>query len=248
MQNKLHKEIYSEFVYSDPSDHLLKRNNNLTRPKCNAKHWCKHKYDQKEYIPKEEFKSKFQEVRMKYEKPNENSYLSKSVQSESSNVINAVQSNLKHLVCIQGDIGDNNNITQNITTTKNVISDSRVQVSDIKEELARNRVVKEEKQETKPEKVIYSEEVFNQIELRGFITKDLLKQSLDRGSNLFHIQQNIFEKLLDRYNQFKEILHTLQTEFDNTVECIIETGKELAKKISHIIYELYLAVMNRVQE
>ena len=69
--------------------------------------------------------------------------------------------------------------------------------------------------------------------------------SLDKGSNLFHIAEDIFEKLVDRYNQFKEILHTLETEFDNTVECIIETGKELGKKINHIIYQLYLAIMNR---
>lgn len=222
MQNKLHREIYSEFVYSDPSDHLLKKNNGLTRPKHNCKRVC-----EKNYIVNHELQHIQPEH---FHHGNQFIYHSEIPNTNQSNVIS-----------IQGDIGDNNNITQNITTTKSVISD-------IKEELARNKVVKEEKQEPKPEKVIYSEEVFNQIELRGFITKDLLKQSLDRGSNLFHIQQNIFERLLDRYNQFKEILHTLQTEFDNTVECIIETGKELAKKISHIIYELYLAVMNRVQE
>lgn len=204
MQNKLHREIYSEFVYSDPSDHLLKKNNGLTRPKHNCKR-----------VGNEHF---HQVYHSEIPNPNPN--------AKTSNVIN-----------IQGDIGNNNSITQTITQTTN--------------DEAQNKVVREAKPipiQQNTEKVIYSEEIFNQIELRGFITKDLLKQSLDRGSNLFHIQQNIFERLLDRYNQFKEILHTLETEFDNTVECIIETGKELTKKISHIIYELYLAVMNRVQD
>ena len=57
--------------------------------------------------------------------------------------------------------------------------------------------------------------------------------------------EDIFDELCDKYHQFKEILHTLTTEFDNTIECIIDTGKELTKKISHVIYELYLAVMQK---
>lgn len=93
--------------------------------------------------------------------------------------------------------------------------------------------------------IIYDEDTFNQIELRGFITKQLLEQSLEKESNLFHIAEDIFDDLCDRYHQFKEILHTLTTEFDNTIECIIDTTKELTKKISHIIYELYLAVVQR---
>lgn len=92
---------------------------------------------------------------------------------------------------------------------------------------------------------ILDEEMFNQIELRGFINKQLLEQSLERGSNLFHIAEDVFEKLYQKYHEFKEIYHTLTTEFDNTVECIIETGKELGKKIAHIVYELYVAVMNK---
>lgn len=215
MQNKLHKEIYSEFVYSDPSDHLLKKYNNLTRPKHNCKRVCKEHFHQVYHS----------------EIPNANP----NPNAKPSNVIN-----------IQGDIGNNNILTQTINTSHDVQT-----ITQTTNDEAQNKVVKEAKPipiQQNNEKVIYSEEIFNQIELRGFITKDLLKQSLDRGSNLFHIQQNIFERLLDRYNQFKEILHTLETEFDNTVECIIETGKELTKKISHIIYELYLAVMNRVQD
>lgn len=215
MQNKLHKEIYSEFVYSDPSDHLLKKYNGLTRPKHNCKR-----------VRNEHFHQVYHS-----EMPNPNS----NPNAKASNVIN-----------IQGDIGNNNNITQTINTSHDIQT-----ITQTTNDEAQNKVVKEAKPipiQQNTEKVIYSEEIFNQIELRGFITKDLLKQSLDRGSNLFHIQQNIFERLLDRYNQFKEILHTLETEFDNTVECIIETGKELTKKISHIIYELYLAVMNRVQD
>lgn len=210
MQNKLHQEIYSEFVYCDPSDHLLKKHNHLTRPK----HTCK-RIRKKDYIVKGELQNDFSKETL-----------------------------VPH-ICIQQDInGDNNKITQNINSTPNATP--VIECCNLKNDLENKEVFKEEPK-SEPKQVIYSEDVFNTIELRGFITKDLLKQSLDKGSNLFHIQTDIFEKLLDRYNQFKEILHTLETEFDNTVECIIETGKELSKKISHIIYELYLAVMHKVQ-
>lgn len=228
MQNKLHQEIYSEFVYCDPSDHLLKKHNHLTRPK----HTCK-RIRKKDYIVKGE------------------------LQGAAKGACSANDFSKETLVphiCIQQDInGDNNKITQNITTSgmselkeRNSTPNATpvIECCNLKNDLENKEVFKEEPK-SEPKQVIYSEDVFNTIELRGFITKDLLKQSLDKGSNLFHIQTDIFEKLLDRYNQFKEILHTLETEFDNTVECIIETGKELSKKISHIIYELYLAVMNK---
>lgn len=103
------------------------------------------------------------------------------------------------------------------------------------------------KQETKPKHIIYDEQTFNQIELRGFITKDLLRQSLDKGSNLFHISKEVFDELHEKYQEFKEILHTLKTEFDNTLQCVVETGKEITKKINHIIYQLYLAVTDKVR-
>lgn len=109
-----------------------------------------------------------------------------------------------------------------------------------------NQRVEKPKETKKQDKIIYDENTFNQIELRGFITKQLLEQSLLKESNLFHIAEDIFDGLCDRYHQFKEILHTLKTEFDNSVECIIETGKELTKKINHVIYELYVAVMHKV--
>lgn len=133
---------------------------------------------------------------------------------------------VKKIITIQSDItGHYNNVTQNINTSPTITP-----------ELEKSKP---------PKQIIYDEDTFNQIELRGFITKDLLKQSLERESNLFHIAEDIFDNLCDKYHQFKEIYHTLITEFDNTVECIIDTGKELTKKISHIIYELYLAVMNK---
>lgn len=178
MQNELHKSIYREFVYCDPSDHLMKTDNKLTRPKHNCKR-CIMKNN--------------------------------SVQPIFSDITG-------HYVT--------NKVIQNITNTSYVDPP------------------REEKNKTHT--IIYDEDTFNQIELRGFITKDLLKQSLERESNLFHIAEDVFDELCDKYHQFKEILHTLTTEFDNSVDCIIETGKELNKKISHIIYELYLAVVNRI--
>lgn len=201
MQKQFIKNIYTQFVYSDPDDHLLKPNNKLTRPQ--------HVYS--------------------------NSNLTKI---DPHNVIT-----------IQSDItGHYNKPTFNINTTPEIdplqSKDQSNHVEPIQEQPKEER---EAKTRIVEPKIIYDEETFNQIELRGFITKELLKQSLDRGSNLFHIPQELFDKLCERYNQFKEILHTLTTEFDNTIECIIETGKELTKKITHIIYELYLAVMHRVQ-
>ena len=190
MQNKLHKSIYREFVYCDPSDHLMKTDNKLTRPKHNCKHCImKNQMEPKQMI---------------------------TIQSD----ITGHYSGASAIGC--------NNVTQNINTTPSPELDSKP------------------KTKNKPEKqIIYDEDTFNQIELRGFITKDLLKQSLERESNLFHIAEDIFDELCDKYHQFKEILHTLTTEFDNTIECIIDTGKELTKKISHVIYELYLAVMQK---
>ena len=93
--------------------------------------------------------------------------------------------------------------------------------------------------------MIYDEDTFNQIELRGFITKDLLKQSLMKGSNLFHIASDIFENLVNKYDEFTEMIHTLKTEFDNSLQCVKDTIKELTKKINHIVYELYKEVMNK---
>lgn len=141
---------------------------------------------------------------------------------------------VKKIITIQSDItGHYNNVTQNINTSPNISPEL--------EDKPKSNNIK-----SKPEKqLIYDEDTFNQIELRGFITKDLLKQSLERESNLFHIAEDIFDNLCDKYHQFKEILHTLTTEFDNTIQCVIDTSKELTKKISHIIYELYLAVMQK---
>lgn len=156
---------------------------------------------------------------------------------------------LKNIITIQSDINGHysgasaigcNNVTQNINTSPTIrIENPQQSVTQELEKKSDRITPKQEKQ------LIYDEETFNQIELRGFITKELLKQSLERGSNLFHIAEDMFEKLCDKYHQFKEILHTLNTEFDNTIECIIDTGKELTKKISHVIYELYLAVMQK---
>lgn len=192
MQKQFIKNVYTQFVYSDPDDHLLKPNNKLTRP---------------------------QHV---YSNPN------------------LTKIDPHNVITIQSDItGHYNKPTFNINTTPEIEREANTRI--VEPQQSNHEQHKEEP------KIIYDEETFNQIELRGFITKELLKQSLDRGSNLFHIPQNVFDKLCERYNQFKEILHTLTTEFDNTIECIIETGKELTKKITHIIYELYLAVMHRVQ-
>lgn len=195
MQKQFIKNVYTQFVYSDPDDHLLKPNNKLTRPQ--------HVYS------------------------NVNPNLTKI---DPHNVI-TIQSDITgHYNKPTFNIYEQSiNTTSEINTNENIHGQSKEELITTKE---------------KP-KIIYDEDTFNQIELRGFITKELLKLSLERGSNLFHIPQDVFDKLCERYNQFKEILHTLTTEFDNTIECIIETGKELTKKIAHIIYELYLAVMNK---
>lgn len=222
MQKEFIKNIYKEFVYCDPNDHLLNPNNTLTRPETSS------------WMPK------------------------LGERNNSKHMLNKVsQLNNPQFVTIQSEItGDNNNSEITVVSTK---PDVKQLVTPKLQETTSSKPIKTEeevihtqsletssrKKKSKDEPIIYSEEVFNQIELRGFITKDLLRMSLDKGSNLFHIAEEIFEKLVDRYNQFKEILHTLETEFDNTVECIIETGKELGKKINHIIYQLYLAIMNR---
>lgn len=201
MQKEFIKNIYKEFVYCDPNDHLLNPNNTLTRPENNSKH-----------------------------------------------MLNKVSPlNNPQFVTIQSEItGDNNNSEITVVTPKLHETTSSKPIKTEEEVIhTQSLETSSRKKKSKDEPIIYSEEVFNQIELRGFITKDLLRMSLDKGSNLFHITEDIFEKLVDRYNQFKEILHTLETEFDNTVECIIETGKELGKKINHIIYQLYLAIMER---
>lgn len=101
------------------------------------------------------------------------------------------------------------------------------------------------KKQPKPQYHIYDEETFNQIELRGFITKDLLKQCLNSAKNLFHIPINVFEDLCNSYKDFTELLHTLETEFDSSIKCIKDTIVEVIKKINHVIYELYVEVVNK---
>lgn len=201
MQKQFIKNIYQEFVYCDPNDHLLKPCNNLTKPERNYKSMC-------------------------------NSCKNNTNQSPQ---IITIQSD------ITGHYGDNNK--PEINQTINLVTPPVEENNHIQQQQKNDD--KPIKKETKPKHIIYDEETFNQIELRGFITKDLLKQSLDKGSNLFHIAKEIFDDLHDKYHEFKEILHTLTTEFDNTIQCVIETGKEITKKINHIIYQLYLAVMDK---
>lgn len=208
MQKQFIKNIYTQFVYSDPDDHLLKPNNKLTRPQ----HVCSNVNPNLTKIDPHNVITIQSDITGHYNKPTFTIY-GQSIYEQSINT------------------------TPEINPQQSKDQSNHEQPKEERE--AKTRIVEP--------KIIYDEETFNQIELRGFITKELLKQSLDRGSNLFHIPQNVFDKLCERYNQFKEILHTLTTEFDNTIECIIETGKELTKKITHIIYELYLAVMHRVQ-
>jgi hypothetical protein len=216
MQKQFIKNIYQEFVYCDPEDHLLKPHNNLTKPERNCKSMC-------------------------------------------ANCINN-PNNKSSIMTIQSDItghygpaiayGNNNSEikqTFNLVGAAGAVFCDSPQIetlgdtpSDTDQGSSASR-----KKETKPKHIIYDEETFNQIELRGFITKDLLRQSLDKGSNLFHIAKDKFDDLHEKYHEFKEILHTLKTEFDNTLQCVIETGKEITKKINHIIYQLYLAVMNK---
>lgn len=186
MQQHFIKNVYNEFIYCDPSEHLL-AHNKLTRPNNHICQQCRN-YNRSSN--------------------NGNIYANQNIGEYTAPIQQEVEPECK------------TNMTQSS-------SDNSFNLN-----------------ETQP-KIIYDEETFNQIELRGFITKQLLEQSLERGSNLFHIAQDVFDRLCDKYNQFKEIHHTLTTEFDNTIECIIETGKELAKKIAHIIYELYLAVANK---
>lgn len=236
MQKEFIKNIYKEFVYCDPNDHLLNPNNTLrhpdrclrnfssvTRPECNSKNILK----------KANLQDKPQIINIQSEITGDNTdykiILGDEISNNSEITVVSTKPDVKQLVTPKIDLED---VEIQKPPLNNVI-----EKKDMTEKIKKKIIPKEP--------IIYSEEVFNQIELRGFITKDLLRMSLDKGSNLFHIAEDIFEKLVDRYNQFKEILHTLETEFDNTVECIIETGKELGKKINHIIYQLYLAIMNR---
>lgn len=219
MQNKLHKSIYREFVYCDPNDHLMKTDNKLTRPKYNCKQNVR---------PTNEVLSQRRTVEPQLKRTNE--VLSHRRTDKPTD------DDFTKIVTIQSDItGHHNNITNEIRYD-NLIQNITPNVENCVHNNSKNKA-----------QIIYDEDTFNQIELRGFITKELLKQSLEKGSNLFHIAEDIFDELCDKYHQFKEILHTLTTEFDNTIQCVIDTGKELTKKISHIIYELYLAVMHKVQ-
>lgn len=202
MQKQFIKNIYQEFVYCDPSDHLLKPNNNLTKPEHNCKKCMVKNCPNDQFI---------------------------TIQSD----ITGHYSGASAINC--------NKVIQNITPMVENIIQTTPELNQ-----KENLPINETKTEPKPEKpFIYDEDTFNQIEIRGFITKDLLRQSLEKGSNLFHIATELFDELYNKYHEFKEILHTLTTEFDNTIECIIETGKELTKKINHIIYQLYLAVMDK---
>lgn len=199
MQKQFIKNIYQEFVYCDPEDHLLKPNNNLTKPEHNCKQSL--------------------------------------VKNDKANVIT-----------IQSDITGHYSGASAINCNK-VIQNITPMTENKKPELINKTEPEPETHwvygSKDPQPMVYDEDTFNQIELRGFITKELLRQSLEKGSNLFHIATEVFDELYNKYHEFKEILHTLTTEFDNTIECIIETGKELTKKINHIIYKLYLAVLDK---
>lgn len=197
MQQQLNKKIYNEFVYSNPSEHLLKPNK-LTRPQ--------HNYH------------KTTKIHMR----NSSDVGSNNLSGNHINVdVNKAQQ-LKFENC------NENNVNINLTTPPI--------------EIHKETKIEKPKAQTP---MIYDEDTFNQIELRGFITKDLLKQSLIKGSNLFHIASDVFENLVNKYDEFTEMIHTLQTEFDNSLQCVKETIKELTKKINHIIYELYKEVMNK---
>ena len=201
MQQQLNKKIYNEFVYSNPSEHLLIPNK-LTRPQH---HYMKSNH-------------KSTKIHMK----NSNDVGSNNLSGNHINVdVNKAQQ-LKFENC------NENNVNINLTTPP---------IEKPKEPKIDN---------PKPQTpMIYDEDTFNQIELRGFITKDLLKQSLMKGSNLFHIASDIFENLVNKYDEFTEMIHTLQTEFDNSLQCVKDTIKELTKKVNHIIYELYKEVMSK---
>ena len=205
MQQQLNKKIYNEFVYSNPSEHLLTPNK-LTRPQH---HYMKSNH-------------KSTKIHMK----NSSDIGSNNLSGNHINVdVNKAQQ-LKFENC------NENNVNINLTTP---------QVTPPIEKTIESKLEKPKPQTP----MIYDEDTFNQIELRGFITKDLLKQSLMKGSNLFHIASDIFENLVNKYDEFTEMIHTLKTEFDNSLQCVKDTIKELTKKINHIVYELYKEVMNK---
>lgn len=137
-------------------------------------------------------------------------------------------------------------INQTVTDSKVSLNIESNNESTIQTPELINKTTDTKNQSDNPSKTpILDEEIFQSIELRGFINKELLNQSLERKSNLFHISQEIFDQLCEKYHQFKEIYHTLSTEFDNTISGIIETITEVSKKIAHIVYELYVAVMHK---
>ena len=200
MQQQLNKKIYNEFVYSNPSEHLLKPNS-LTRPAHNYK----------------KISTKF--------------HLSNSSDVGSNNLSgNHISVDVNKAQQLKFENCNENNVNINLTTPQVSPQVNPPQVSP---------------QPEPKQPLIYDEKTFEQIELRGFITKDLLKQSLIRKSNLFHIGKEIFEKMVEKYDEFTEMIRVLETEFDNTLECVKETIKELIKKINHIVYELYKEVMNK---
>lgn len=241
MQKEFIKNIYKEFVYCDPNDHLLNPNNTLTRPETAIadKQLCC-----ASMMPKLGERNSSKHMLNKVSPINNPQFVTINSETASEKPkleVRITGDNTDYKIILGDEISNNSEIT--VVTSKLELEDVEIQKSPLNAEA---KTIKTKSIKThSPEPIIYDEETFNQIELRGFITKDLLRMSLDKASNLFHIAEDIFEKLVDRYNQFKEILHTLKTEFDNTVECIIETGKELGKKINHIIYQLYLAIMNK---
>lgn len=206
MQQQLNKKIYNEFVYSNPTEHLLTPNN-LTRPP--------HRY--------KKISTKF--------------HLSNSSDVGSNNLSgNHISVDVNKAQQLRFENCNENNVNINLATPQVNPPQVNPQVSP---------QVNQQTEIEKPKPIIYDEDTFNQIELRGFITKDLLKQSLIRKSNLFHIAKDIFEKMVEKYDEFTEMIRVLETEFDNTLECVKDTIKELIKKINHIIYELYKEVMNK---
>lgn len=226
MQKQFIKNIYQEFVYCDPEDHLLKPHNTLTKPERNCKSMCSN------CINNQNQKTSIMNIQSDITGHYGSTTLSNTYGSA--------------IAC-----GNNNS---EINQTFNLVSPQIETLGDISSDTDQGSLASRKKEvktkeakpkETKQKQIIYDEETFNQIELRGFITKDLLRQSLDKGSNLFHINKDKFDELYEKYQEFKEILHTLKTEFDNTLHCVIETAKEITKKINHIIYQLYLAVTDK---
>ena len=210
MQQQLNKKIYNEFVYSNPSEHLLTPNS-LTRPP--------HRY--------KKISTKF--------------HLSNSSDVGSNNLSgNHISVDVNKAQQLSFENCNEINVNINFATAQPILPQANPpQVSP-----QVNSQVNSQTEIEKPKPIIYDEDTFYQIELRGFITKDLLKQSLIRKSNLFHIAKDIFEKMVEKYDEFTEMIRVLETEFDNTLECVKDTIKELIKKINHIIYELYKEVMN----